>query len=225
MSDDNQTAKAGWSSVQVYTLSAICLLIGVTMGYLFRGSTTPRAAAPAAVQSQMPGSQAGALPPNAAQPTQQDLKRMADKQVAPLLEQLKQNPNDADTMTKIANYYLYARQFEDAAKYLEMAANVHPTADAYTQLANAQYYGGSADAATASVNKALKIEPTFANALYTLGMLKWFQGDRKGAIECWEKLLKTNPNHPGRAKLEKMIAQAKEQLKVAPGATANKPGM
>ena len=54
MSDDIQTVKTGWSSVQVYTLSAICLLVGVTMGYLFRGSTAPQAPA-AAVQTQMPG--------------------------------------------------------------------------------------------------------------------------------------------------------------------------
>jgi cytochrome c-type biogenesis protein CcmH/NrfG len=31
------------------------------------------------------------------------------------------------------------------------------------------------------------------------------QGDTKGAIECWQKLLKTNPNHPQRDQVEKMI--------------------
>ena len=111
MSDDNQTVKTGWSSVQVYTLSAVCLLARVTMGYLFRRSTAPQARA-AAVQTQMQGNPTGSVPAAPAPPTPEQLKQMADQQVAPLLEQLRQNPKDSATLTKIATYYLAARQFD-----------------------------------------------------------------------------------------------------------------
>ena len=231
MSDDNQTvqptAQKGWSSVQVYTLSAICLFVGVTMGYLVRGSTAPAPQTPAAVQTQSASANpAGALPANASQPTPQDMKRMADKQVAPLLEQLKSNPNDVDILTKVAHFYLVAGQYNDSEKYYTQATTLKPTAEGYTELAIADYQGGAPDKAIDSLNRALKVDPKFANALYDLGMMKWqVQGDTKGAIECWETLLKTNPNHPRRAEVEKMIAQVKEHSKIAPGTKTDKPAM
>jgi cytochrome c-type biogenesis protein CcmH/NrfG len=230
MSDDNQNVRTGWSSVQVYTLSAICLLIGVTMGYLFRGSTAPRASAPASVQMQAGnpavGTEAGGNPAANATPTPEAMKRMADKQVAPLLEQLNKNPKDTETLTKVASYYFAAGQFSEAANYYEKIAELKPTAEVLNKLSNAYYYGGATDKAVDALNRALKIDPKFANALYNLGMLKWqAQGDTKGAIECWERLLKTNPNHPGRAQVEKMIARAKEHAKEPAGTKTDKPAM
>ena len=124
MSDNNQTVKTSWSSVQVYTLSAICLLIGVTMGYLFRGSTAPQApsaSTPAAVQTQT----AGGIDASAPQ-SPEAMKRMAEKQVTPLLEQLKSNPNDADTLAQVAHYYIAAGQFTDAVTYYEKAVAIKP---------------------------------------------------------------------------------------------------
>lgn len=216
MSDDNQSVKIGWSSVQVYILSAICLLIGVTMGYLFRGSNAPKAAGASvnsAVQRQMPGGTpavgTGAAP---AQPTPEAMKRMADKQVAPLLEQLQKNPNDADTLAKVGYYYMLSAQYDDAATYYEKLTDVKPTAQIYTTLASAQAYGGKPDKAIASLNHALQLDPKFADALFNLGMLKWrAKGDTKGAIACWETLLKTNPNHPQLEKVRQLIAHVKGQ--------------
>ena len=237
MSDENQTVqptvKTGWSSVQVYTLSAICLLIGVTMGYLFRGSNAPRtpaSAASAAVQEQMPsGNPAAGVPPGTTQPTDDDMKRMADKQVAPLLDQLKSNPKDADTLAKVAHFYLVAKQFGDAATYYEQANAAKPNPETLTQLSIAYYYSGTPDAPAKTIdalNRALKIDPNYANALFDLGMVKWQdQGDTKGAIALWEKLVKTNPNHPRRAEVEKMIAKAKEHEKIPPGTKTDKPAM
>ncbi len=226
MSDDNQNVKTGWPSMQVYALSAICLLVGVAVGFLFRGSTasqTASASISAAAQPGTPGS-AGALPPGVSPDsvTPDAMKRMTDKQVAPLLQTLNQNPKDIATMMKVGGFYYAGRQFSDSAKYYEMAANTAPSADVLTKLANAQYYAGSGDKAIESLNKALQIDPKSANALYNLGMLKWqVNGDVKGAIESWQTLLKTNPNHPARAQVEKMIAQAKghgAKMKAASGA-------
>ena len=222
MSDDIQTVKTGWSSVQVYTLSAICLLVGVTMGYLYRGSTAaqaPGASAPAAVQTQTPE---GASAP----PTPEAMKRMADKQVAPLLEQLKTDPNNAGTLDKVAHFYLVAGQFNDAATYYDKETTVKPTAEGLTQLAIADYYGGAGDKAIDALNRALKIDPKSANALYNLGMLKWqVKGDVNGAVECWQTLLNTNLDASRRAQVEQMIARAKEHAKIPAGTKTDKPAM
>jgi cytochrome c-type biogenesis protein CcmH/NrfG len=149
---------------------------------------------------------------------------MADKQVAPLLEKLTKHPKDAGTLIKVGAYYFIAGQFNDAAKYYEKAVEVKPTPDVLTKLSSAQYYGGAGDKAIASLNRALQIDPKFANALYNLGMLKrQLQGDTKGAIEAWEKLLKTNPNHPNRAQVERMIARVKEHQNMPTGTKTDKP--
>ena len=231
MSDETQSVKTGWSSVQVYTMSVLCLLVGVALGYLFRGSTatqTPSASAPAVTQ---PGNPMGSASPDGTQapstpPGPEQMKAMAEKKVAPLLEELAKNPNDTDTLTKVGSFYFAAHQFDDSAKYFEKAANVKPTAQAYTNLANAQFYGGAGDKAIASLHQALQIDPKYANALYNLGMLQWqVKGDAKGAIASWQTLLKTNPNHPGRAQVEKMIARAKEHEKMPAGAKTDKPAM
>lgn len=223
MSDDNQSVKTGWSSVQVYTLSAICLLIGVTSGYLFRGSTASRTPTPAVVQAQMPGSEAGGA---TEKPTPEAMKRMADKQVAPMLAELEKNPNDADTLNKVAHFYYVAGQYGDAAKYYDKVAAIKPTVEVLNRLSGAYYYSGSGDKAIEAVNRALKIDPKSADTLFNLGMLKWqVQGDMKGAVQCWETLLKDNPKHPRRAEVEKMIAEAKQHAKVPPGTKTDKPAM
>ena len=226
MSDDNQTVKPRRSSFQAYLLSVICLLIGVAMGYLFQGSTARKpssSAQTAAVQGQMPSAGPGA----AAQPTPEEMKRMADKQVAPLLQQLKNNPNDANTLEGVARSYFLAKQFNDAATYFNKVVEIKPTPQAWTNLASAYYYGGAGDKAIDALNQALKIDPKFGNGLFNLGMLKWtVKGDSKGAIECWEKLLKTNPDAAHRAQVEAMIARVKKHAsEVAAAAKTGKTAM
>jgi cytochrome c-type biogenesis protein CcmH/NrfG len=226
MSEDNQSVKASWTSVQVYAMSLLCLLVGVTVGYLFRGSAAHQTSGepkPAIAQAQMPTMNTGENPQ---QPGPEQMKQMADKKVAPLLEQLSKNPRDSDTLIKVGNFYQAARQFDEAAKYFQKAVDVKPTADTLTKLSNAQYYGGAGDQAIETLYKALQIDPKFANALFNLGMLKWqVKGDTKGAIASWEELLRTNPHHPNRDQVEKMIARAKEHAKLPPGAKSDKPAM
>lgn len=233
MNYENKIVKTGWTSVQVYAMSVLCLLVGVTVGYLFRGSTTPStpsASAPTIGQPQIPGTggtQAGSIPEGATQPPPEQMKQMAEKQVAPLLEKLNTNPNDTDALIKIGGYYFAAQQFDKSATYYEKAASIKQTADVLTKLSNAQFYGGAGEKAIATLNKALQIDPKFANALYNLGMLKWqVRGDLKGAIATWETLLKsTDPKNPNRAALEKLIARAKEHEKMSAGKKTDKPTM
>jgi len=181
----------------------------------------------ASAQSQMPGGAPGEAAQRAMrQPSPEEMKRMVAKAVAPLLEQLKQNPNDAELQTKIGVDYLRASQFADAVPYFEKASQIKPSADAYTRLASAQVYNGKPDAAIDNLNRALRLDPTFADALFNLGMLKWrAKGDNKGAIACWEKLLKTNPNHPKLDVVRQLIAHVNgsKGAEAAGGAPASAP--
>jgi cytochrome c-type biogenesis protein CcmH/NrfG len=218
---------SNWTGTQAYVLAVICLVIGVALGYLLRGSASPTtgvtqaaaAAAPAGMgeSSGMGGTQSA--------PTPEQLKHMADVQAQPLLEQLKSSPNDATLLYKVGSTYYDAQQFTAAIEYYEKAAKVNPNAlDLRTDLATAYYYAGDADRALGEFDKVLKIDPKFGNALFNQGMIRWqAKMDIKGAVDSWKKLIETNPNYENRAQVENLIAKAEQHANIKPGTRTDKP--
>ncbi len=51
---------------------------------------------------------------------------MLDQALAPLLATLKTNPNDFDTIVKVANLYYDGHQFPEAVKYYQLAVKASP---------------------------------------------------------------------------------------------------
>lgn len=208
-----------WSTSQSYTMAAICLALGVAVGYLVH--------APAIAGSNTPTTMVAPPPVSASNtPSVLDLKRMADKQVAPLLEELRKHPNDPNLLTRIGSAYLAAQQFQTAQQYLEQSATVKADPETLNELAFVQYSLGNIDQAIETLNRALKQDPKDPKLLYNLGMFQWHgKSDPKAAIAAWQSFLKANPNDPKRAQVEHMIAQAREHLKIAPGTKTDKPVM
>ena len=222
-----QRAATHWSSAQVYVLAVICLLLGIAVGYLLRGSN-PVSASPAAA----PG-QPGQLSPAAAgamgntQVTPQQLKQMADKQAEPVLAQLTTKPNDSALLAQAGNIYYDAQQFKDAIDYYTRALQGDPgNTNIRTDMATAYWYLGDPDRAITEFDKVLKKEPNKTNALFNRGIVRW-QGkmDIKGAVADWEALLKANPNYPQRPAVEQLIAQAKQHSNIKPGEKTSRPAM
>src|SRR5208337_3402472 len=106
-----------WNNGQTYSMAVICLVLGIAAGYLLH--------APVAASAGSIPTSTSTTPP----------KRMADKQVAPLLEQLKNDPRDADLLAKIAHNYMAAQQFQSAQQYYEQSVAIRPKADALNELA------------------------------------------------------------------------------------------
>ena len=209
------TTTTNWSATQTYAMAAVCLLIGVLVGYLVRGSAKPAdQASPTSAEMQ----QAATAPPsNAGQqqkmPSLEDMKRMADKQAEPMLAKLKNDPKNVDALNKTALTYKAAHQFKEAIVYFQKALDVDPKNVAIrTDMASCLYYTGDVDGALAELDKSLTYDPKHAGTLMNIGIIKW-QGknDVNGAVVAWEKLLKLNPNFPQKAVIEHMIAEAKQQ--------------
>jgi cytochrome c-type biogenesis protein CcmH/NrfG len=202
-SPTTDNALQGATGTQAYLLAAFCLVLGVALGYLFRGSASPAAqpAVAAAVQqdngSAKPGAEALAAVAQAA---------------APYLEAVKQNPNDYDSLVKLGNVFYDGQQFPEAVGYYERALVIHPeNADVRTDMGTAYWYAGNADKAVAAMEISLKYRPGHPQTLFNLGWVRW-QGkaDPKGAIEAWQQLLKANPDYPQKQQVEQYIAKAKE---------------
>jgi cytochrome c-type biogenesis protein CcmH/NrfG len=190
----------------VYLMAAVCLVAGLAIGYLVRGWRMP--AAPVQARAVMPHP-----PMSGRRPSLEEMKAMADKQAAPLLEKLKADPNNADLLVQVGGIYHGAHLFNQAAAYYDRAVAAKPNDVAIrTKLAASLFRMGAVDNAIDQLNQALTHDPKDANSLFNLGLIEW-QGkqDSKSALAAWQKLLKTNPQlSPDRkATVEKLIAEVK----------------
>jgi len=191
-----------WSNLEAYGFALVCLLVGFAVGYLLHPQKPAMANAPQTPVSAMNG-----------MPSPQQLKQMADKKLEPMLAALEKDPTNPDLLTQIATVYLNTQQFAAAVDYYGRAVKVNPTADGYVKLGGAYLQAGSPDQTLDALNHALQLDPKSADALFYLGMVKWrVRNDPKGAVDAWQRLIKTNPNFSHRADVEKMIAQAKQHM-------------
>jgi tetratricopeptide (TPR) repeat protein len=150
-----------WTSAQAYLLAVFCLILGVAIGYLFRGSASPvgvvAASSPASGNvADGSGTRSGAPQPQEAA----QRKEMLDRALAPLLGALQANADDFDTVTKVANLYYDAQQYPEAIQYYARAAKIQPqNPDVLTDFGTSLWYAGDADGAIAQFQTALKHQP------------------------------------------------------------------
>ena len=164
------TAGSVWQTKQVYAMAAVCLLVGLAIGYLFRGSQSP-AHSVAQAGSTQPAATAG--PVGGKMPSLEDMKGMADKKAAPLLEKLKNDPNNSDLLVQIGNIYKATHQFKEAGEYYERALKIDPKNVALrTETASCLYYSGDVEGAITQLQQALQYDPKDANSLFNLGLFK-----------------------------------------------------
>jgi len=193
----------GATGAQAYLLAAFCLVLGVALGYLFRGSASPAAQPAASVAVQ---------PDNGSPKQGAEAQAAVAQAAAPYLEAVKQNPNDYDSLVKLGNLFYDGQQFPNAVQYYERALAIHPeNADVRTDMGTAYWYAGNADKAVDAMEISLKYRPGHPQTLFNLGWVRWQgKGDPKGAIEAWQQLLKANPDYPQKQQVEQYIAKAKE---------------
>jgi len=214
--DEASNKSTLWKPAQTYALAAICLVIGLAIGYLLRGSASPAATAAAAPDTTSQPPQA-AMAQQQGMPTLDQMKQMADKQAAPLLEKLKSEPNNAGLLNQIGMMYRAAHQFKSAIDYYQKSLDIDPkNVGARTDMASCMYYLGDVDGALAQLNKSLTYDPTHTGTLINIGIIKWKgKNDVDGAIATWQKALKLDPNPENKQLIEHLIAEAKQQPKGA----------
>ncbi len=188
---EQATGGSNWQAKQVYAMAVISLVVGLAIGYLFRGSQSQAPAQPLA--NTQPAAPAGGIGEH--MPSLEEMKQIANKKAAPLINKLKGDPNNSDLLIQAGNLYKAARRFKEAAGYYDRALQLDPKNVAIrTEMAWCLYYNGDVDGAISQLQQALHYDPKDANSLFNLGMIKW-QGkqDTKGALAAWQQLLKSNP--------------------------------
>ena len=215
---EHGTGGSAWQAKQVYAMAAICLVVGLAAGYLFRGSQPP-----ALTPETGASGQANAQPSAAAaamgghMPSPEELKQMADQKAAPLLEKLKSDPANPDLLIQTGSIYQSLHQYKEAASYYGKVLQVDPKNVAIrTEMASCLYRNGDVDGAIGELKQALQYDPKDANSLYNLGVIKWLgKHDSYGAEAAWQLLLNSNPQlSPERkASVQKMMAEVRKQSK------------
>jgi tetratricopeptide (TPR) repeat protein len=211
-----QTKSGLWTTTQAYTLGVVCLVAGLAIGYLLRGSdvftsggASTQAAAPNSSSSSSPNFSMPGMGMNLSAQTAEAV----DKTAAPLVAQLQANPNDASIATRIGNLYDDAKMYPKAIEYYEKSVKLSPSnPDVLTDLGTAYFYNGNPDQALKYFDRALKVRPNYPQTLFNMGIVK-MQGknDTKGAVAAWDQLLQTNPDYPDKQKVQELLAQARQQ--------------
>jgi cytochrome c-type biogenesis protein CcmH/NrfG len=200
-------------------MAAICLVIGLVIGYFLRGSASqPAAPIVASEAASQPGQDPHAAMGQQRMPTLDEMKKMADKQAEPLLTTLKTDPKNAALLNKTALTYKAAHQFKEAIIYFQKSLDVDPKNVAVRDdMASCMYYTGDVDGALDQLNKSLTYDPKHPGTLMNIGIIKW-QGknDVKGAVASWQTLLKLNPDFPQRETIEGLITRAQQQQSTMP---------
>lgn len=211
-----------WSNAQTYGMALICLILGLTAGYLLHAPAIANANE-SLHQVSAPGP-AATVPPQ--MPSAADMKRMADKQVAPLLADLEKHPNDADLLAKIGHNYMSAQQFQSAQQFYEKSVAAKPSVDVLNELAFVYVKLGDVDRGIAALNRALAVDPNNPQVLYNLGYFEWKgKADPKAAIAAWQAFLKAAPDSPRKEQVQEMLVQAKKHLGIPAGTKTEKSAM
>jgi cytochrome c-type biogenesis protein CcmH/NrfG len=210
-----QSQTTVWSSGQAYIIAVLCLLLGLAVGYLLRGTlaATP-AEQPVAAAVPAPADSGPLTTPGmGGMPTGQQSADLVDKAAEPMLATLKANPKDTATLTKLGNLYFDAQLYPKAIEYYQRALDLAPSnVDVRTDMGTAYFYNGNPDRAVTEFQKSLSYQPTHAQTLFNMGVVKLNgKHDPQGAIAAWEKLLQTNPGYSERQKVSEMIAAARQQ--------------
>jgi tetratricopeptide (TPR) repeat protein len=205
---DEPRASNVWTSREAYLLAIACFVIGLAIGYIFRGSSGG---------SPPQGGAGSASPPaQSTTPLGTALTPWPDVETAarPLKSFLQANPNDYDTLVKLGNLYFDYQHWGPAIEQYSRALAIRPNVvEVRTDRGTAYFYSQQFDQAKADYERSLKVNPTHAQTLFNYGLLQ-LNGlrDPAAAIELWQRLLRAHPNYPEAARVAAQIEQAKLQL-------------
>ena len=114
---------------------------------------------------------------------------------------------------ELGNMNFDQKNYDDAINLYKKALAIRPdTLNVRTDMGTAMFYLNRYDDAIATFQEVLKTDPNNAQALFNLGVsMLHGKNDPKRALEYWQKLVETNPNHPQAEFVRQQIQKLKEQ--------------
>ena len=176
------------------------IVVGVVVAVYHEDQTITR---PAAVKQNPPS-------PSPAAPTAD-----IEKQIAPLLSILKDDPKNLNALIELGNVYFDSEQFDKAIGSYSKALEIDPkNANVRTDMGIMFRRKGDFDRAIAEFKKAAKDDPKHVNSRYNLGVvLLHDKGEMKGAVQAWEDYLQVEPSGPRAENIRNQMGKLKGMIK------------
>jgi len=135
------------------------------------------------------------------------------KRVNELTSKIKQNPKDFDSIVELANIDFDQKQYDDAINLYKKALEIRPDAlTVRTAMGTAMFDLNRYDDAIAVFKQTLVSNPNDAQTLFNLGVAMLHgKNDPQGALQYWDKLVETNPNHPQAQFVKEPIKKLRQQ--------------
>jgi cytochrome c-type biogenesis protein CcmH/NrfG len=193
-------------------MAVACLVFGSVVGYVIgsmSGRPAPPGGPPAAAALPGRGDEPGTPLPAATPPS----AFVDEEQIQSYRNVLARDPKNVRAAVQLANLYYDAGRFAEAIPLYRQAYALEPAnVGVSTDLGTSLWYAGRPDEALAQFEKSLAVNPAHAQTLFNMGIVKLDgKQDPKGAIEAWERLLRTNPAYPDSAKVRELVAKARQR--------------
>ena len=192
----------------------IFLAVGFALGfagiYTWTKQRAPAVvrATPVPVDPNVPTDLSAANSASEPPPPPVDMEKVKD-----LTSKIKQNPKDFDSIVELANLNFDQKNYDDAVSLYKKALEIRPDAlNVRTDMGTAMFYQKRYDDAIATFKDSLVANPNDAQTLFNLGVAMLHgKNDPQAALQYWEKLVETNPNHPQAVFVKEQIKKLKEQ--------------
>ena len=175
---------------------------GVLVGFLVSGSSGSPSPAPSPAPPSV--APAAADPAPASGPESRPVDPEA---LQTLLDAVEARPEDPAARAAVGELYLDARDFGEAAYWLQQARNLDPAnLDLRSRLAFAELGRGNVAAAVAAYEALLEEDPNHFESLVALGQVRLFaEQDLAAGIALWERAIAARPDAPEAAALRTQI--------------------
>ncbi len=144
-------------------------------------------------------------------------------EVQSLLDKLKANPKDVDSMARLGRILLFQQLHTEAKMVTERALQIEPD-HIGAQINQAMVTAGQGDAAGAltQLNAVLKRDPQSYDAWFFKGMLSMQSGDNEGMKNSFEQFVALAPDGPKKDRIKRMLGGGAMQMpkQISPAAGA-----
>ena len=130
------------------------------------------------------------------------------QQISALEKAFKSNPNDYDTLLRLAHLLNDSRFYERAIKeYTKYLKKYPKKPDVWVDMGVCYYQLKNHSKAIEVMKKAIAINPKHQIANFNLGIVNFDAGNRQEALKWWKKAVAINPNSNIGQKAQKLINQ------------------
>ena len=130
-----------------------------------------------------------------------------------LEDRVRANPKDFDALVELGNMQFDQRNYLEATDWYSKALEIQPdNANVRTDMATTMFYAENFDGSIEEFRRALSLQQSHPQALFNIGVAYLHgKNDPDSALEFWERLVATNPNHPQAEMVRQQIAALKAQ--------------